>query len=177
MQEDEKIEEYVILEGKEERSWKEKLANFLNGRYFIPVVIVLIATISFSLGRISGLQNKRPPVKIISESSGPARLDGMSGGEVKGVSTDSVSSSAMEVSSSVDFINSSQTSSGQARPPTLEAVGDSGRVVASKNGTKYHYPWCAGAKQISEKNLITFESIESARTAGYTPASNCKGLK
>lgn len=54
---------------------------------------------------------------------------------------------------------------------------NSGQVVASKNGTKYHYPWCAGAKQISDKNKITFNSIEEARQAGYTPASNCKGLK
>jgi hypothetical protein len=50
-------------------------------------------------------------------------------------------------------------------------------VVASKNGTKYHYPWCTGAKQISEKNLIKFSSIAEARAKGYTPASNCKGLK
>lgn len=55
--------------------------------------------------------------------------------------------------------------------------GGNGSVVASKNGTKYHYPWCAGAKQISPKNIITFDSTESARAAGYTPASNCKGLK
>jgi hypothetical protein len=52
-----------------------------------------------------------------------------------------------------------------------------GEVVASKSGKKYHYPWCAGAKQISEKNKITFNTIEGARAAGYTPAANCKGLK
>ncbi len=49
-------------------------------------------------------------------------------------------------------------------------------VVASKSGKKYHFPWCAGAKQIAEKNKITFNSTEEARRAGYTPASNCKGL-
>ena len=40
-----------------------------------------------------------------------------------------------------------------------------------------YYPWCAGAKQISEKNKITFASTEEARAKGYTPAANCKGLK
>lgn len=50
-------------------------------------------------------------------------------------------------------------------------------VVASKSGKKYHFPWCAGAKQIAEKNKITFNSKEEARLAGYTPASNCKGLE
>ncbi len=59
----------------------------------------------------------------------------------------------------------------------LEVKTEGGSVVASKNGTKYHYPWCGGAKQIAEKNKITFNSIEEARKAGYMPAGNCKGLK
>ena len=50
-------------------------------------------------------------------------------------------------------------------------------VVASKKGTKYHYPWCSGAKSIAEENKITFNSPEEARAAGYTAAANCKGLK
>jgi len=54
---------------------------------------------------------------------------------------------------------------------------DGGRLVASRNGTKYHFPWCAGAQQISEANKIWFESAEEARRAGYTPAGNCKGLE
>lgn len=53
----------------------------------------------------------------------------------------------------------------------------SGNVVASKNGTKYHLPWCGGAQRIAKKNLISFDSIEEAQKAGYTPAANCKGLK
>jgi hypothetical protein len=52
-----------------------------------------------------------------------------------------------------------------------------GEVVASKNGTKYHFPWCAGAQQIAEKNKVIFASIQEAKNAGYTPASNCKGLE
>lgn len=58
-----------------------------------------------------------------------------------------------------------------------EQTEDSGIVVASKNGTKYHFPWCSGAQRIAEKNLISFNSIEEARDAGYTPAANCKGLE
>jgi hypothetical protein len=48
--------------------------------------------------------------------------------------------------------------------------------VASKNGAKYHYPWCAGAQSIKEENKIWFSSKEEAEKAGYAPASNCKGL-
>lgn len=52
-----------------------------------------------------------------------------------------------------------------------------GLIVASKNSSKYHYPWCSGGKSISEQNKIYFDSIEEALKAGYTPAKNCKGLK
>jgi len=48
--------------------------------------------------------------------------------------------------------------------------------VASKSGTKYHLPWCGSAGQIKEENKIWFASKEEAEKAGYTPASNCKGI-
>lgn len=48
--------------------------------------------------------------------------------------------------------------------------------VGSKNGTKYHLPWCAGAKQIKEENKVWFSSKTEAEKAGYSPASNCKGI-
>lgn len=48
------------------------------------------------------------------------------------------------------------------------------QVVGSKNGTKYHYSHCPGAKQIVEKNLITFPSASAAEASGYTLATNCK---
>lgn len=48
--------------------------------------------------------------------------------------------------------------------------------VASKTGTKYHLPTCAGAKQIKEENKVWFSTKEEAEAAGYTPATNCKGI-
>lgn len=48
--------------------------------------------------------------------------------------------------------------------------------VASKSGTKYHFPWCSGAQSIKEENKIWFSSKEEAEKAGYKPATNCKGL-
>lgn len=51
-----------------------------------------------------------------------------------------------------------------------------GGYVASKNGSKYHLPWCAGAQAIKEENKVWFESKEAAEAAGYAPAGNCKGL-
>ncbi len=51
-----------------------------------------------------------------------------------------------------------------------------GQVVASKNGTKYYFPWCAGVDRISDANKVWFNSVENAEAKGYSPASNCKGL-
>jgi hypothetical protein len=57
---------------------------------------------------------------------------------------------------------------------TTASSNAEGPVVASKAGAKYHYPWCPGAKTISEKNKITFHNAEEAEKAGYTKANNCK---
>lgn len=48
--------------------------------------------------------------------------------------------------------------------------------VASKNGKKYYFPWCAGVEKIKEENKIWFTSAHEAEQAGYTKAANCKGL-
>lgn len=58
--------------------------------------------------------------------------------------------------------------------PEVENIG--GQYVGSKKGTKYHFPWCGGAAQISEENKIWFDTKEEAEKAGYGPAGNCKGL-
>jgi len=73
---------------------------------------------------------------------------------------------------SARVLNAQKTLDGSNTATTAQ-----GLLVASKNGSKYHYPWCGGGKRISEKNKIWFDSVEDARKAGYTPAGNCKGLE
>lgn len=146
MQEPENIEEYILVED-EKLSWKGKVGIFLDSKYFIVAVIILVAIISFCLGKISGIMEKREEVKINNIT------------EITPIKSESL----QNVQNTASVVNSNSQNSEQ--------------VVASKNGTKYHYPWCAGAKQISEKNKIVFDSIEAARAAGYLPANNCKGLK
>ena len=62
------------------------------------------------------------------------------------------------------------------RPSPKATEGTTGEYVASKNGTKYYLPSCAGADKISEANKIWFVSAAAAAAAGYAPAVNCKGL-
>ncbi len=52
-----------------------------------------------------------------------------------------------------------------------------GLLVASRTGTAYHYPWCAGAAKIIPQNQRWFTSEAEARAAGYIPAKNCLGLQ
>lgn len=50
------------------------------------------------------------------------------------------------------------------------------KVLASRNGTTYYYPWCSGAKRIKEENKIWFLTKEDAEKAGLKQAGNCQGL-
>jgi hypothetical protein len=77
----------------------------------------------------------------------------------------------------VEFAGEGRTAATAVIAAVLPAQETGGKVVGSKNGDKYHFPWCAGAERILEANKIWFDSVDEARKAGYTPASNCKGLK
>jgi hypothetical protein len=117
---------------------------------FIIVAFVLVAVIGFGLGKLSAFETKRPPLIFGHDESLTAQIDDK--GQVQ------------------------TTTGSNTITPNNQTTG-SEVVVASKTGKKYHYPWCAGAKQISEANKITFQTFAEARTAGYGPASNCPGLK
>ena len=103
----------------------------------LAVVIILVALISFGLGRLSKIKEGRALL----------------------------------------MVENTQNDANAQVAPSVSNITADGAVVASKNGTKYHYPWCPGAATIKEENKVTFSTTEEARKAGYQPASNCKGLK
>lgn len=113
---------------------------------FTTVLIVLVAFASFGLGRISMIDH--------------------------GVSSKS------QKSEIISHTLETQTVSVPYQEPNREPGGEvpSGGYVASKNGTKYHLPWCSGAKQMKEENKIWFQTKEEAEAQGYAPAANCKGI-
>lgn len=124
---------------------------------FIVLLILLIGTASFGLGKLSAFEKKKTPISILKtkEAMYATVLDSSQGNYNQGTSnlTDSPENKNTN--------NSSQK----------------GIVVASKSGTKYYYPWCSGVSRIKEENKVWFVSIEDARSAGLTPASGCTGLK
>lgn len=143
----------------QERIQKVKeVKNSLNAKEIYTVLLIFVVGFgSFGLGRLSKLQNFKAPIRIEQSAlilSAPA----LRAGDADVVSLSG--STAIAPASNVSF-----------PPPS------GGQLVASRGGTKYHFPWCSGAQRISGANKIWFNSVEEARKAGYTPASNCKGLK
>ena len=167
------------------------LLERLNTRELYTVLLIIVVGFgSFGLGRLSKLQEGKSPIRIeqasaaVLSSSASAPLQR---GEkrILGASQDleRSSSNAKGVQLRYEGAESSR-GRGDDSPAVsasgslpAEALAKAGQLVASKGGTKYHFPWCSGAQRISEANKIWFNSVEEARKAGYTPASNCKGLK
>ena len=57
------------------------------------------------------------------------------------------------------------------------ALHEGGVYYGSSKTMKYYFPWCTDVKNISQDNFILFKSENDAENAGYSAASNCKGLK
>lgn len=129
----------------------EKFKGFLsNTEYCLTILVIVVSCTSFYLGRLSVSGNVSLSNNVQQEATivkGDAKADGK------------------------QMANSTSTSG-----LLSEKVSPEGGYVASKSGAKYHLPWCGSAKQIKEENKIWFATKEEAEKAGYTPASNCKGI-
>ncbi|MHB1334846.1 MAG: DUF4332 domain-containing protein [Candidatus Humimicrobiaceae bacterium] len=66
---------------------------------------------------------------------------------------------------------SSSTTTSVAETTTTQTSG--GPFVGSKNSDVYHYPDCGSAQTIKPGNLVTFGSVEEAKSAGYRPCKKC----
>ncbi len=127
---------------------KELPREFWNDVFTVSVII-LVSLGSFGLGRLSVLYEspREHETPLEVVESTPDALS-HAPGAVQGVSVEK----------------------------EAEAPASSGAYVASKEGTKYHLPWCSGAQRIKEENKIFFATKTDAEAAGYTPAANCKGI-
>ncbi len=115
--------------------------------FFISIIIILVAFSSFGLGRLSSLEGKKSSITIERNSSFPSVSDEK--GSIKNLSDDKMNT--VKENSPKSF-------------------------VASKSGTKYYLSWCGGVSRIKEENKVWFASEAEAKKAGFSPASNCKGL-
>lgn len=127
--------------------FKHRAKIAFSADFFVAVVIVLVAFSSFGLGRLSSLEGKKSPIIIEKNLSFSPVLDGKN--QIKNLS-DNKTNKTKEIS------------------PKL--------FVASKFGTRYYLSWCGGVSRIKEENKVWFSSEDEAKKAGFSLASNCKGL-
>lgn len=130
---------------------------FHNVEYMLTALIIVVSCLSFYLGRMSVARENIQPLSM------PASI----------VQYNTILENTNATSSKKTTDIGTTTSGTETSLISKEAQG---KYVASKKGTKYHLPWCPGAKQIKEENKLWFDSTEEAEKAGYAKATNCKGL-
>ena len=133
--------------------WQKIKGQFLvrEGAIFLTTIIVLTASLGFGLGRLSRIEEQKPPVRI---------------------EYDATSQVATQ-------INISQGGRREVSKPEAnlgESEAGGGEVVASKSGKTYYLPWCSGVRRIKPANRVSFASPAAAAAAGLSPAKNCPGL-
>jgi len=117
--------------------------------FYTLILILIIASIFFALGRLSAIEDKHTPIKIKYSNESTSTLE---------------TANIFNAVSGMDMSRS-----------LLDTKG--GEVIGSKSGKKYYFPWCGTVKRIKPANQVHFTSAEKARAAGFTPGGNCKGLK
>ena len=131
----------------------QKLKSFLaNDSAFYTVLLLLVAVGSFGLGRQSVQERE-------------------------GIAAPAVGVEALAPAAVAQSVAKTATTSAPLAAAAPLAEPKTAAVVGSKSGKKYHLPDCPGAKRIKPENLLSFETIDAAKAAGYTPAANCPGLK
>ena len=121
--------------------------------FYTLILIVIISSIFFALGRLSALEERKTPIKITypnSDETGAVINASADGGLLQDTNTNGLSTQTTQAG---------------------------GQVVGSKSGKKYYYPWCGTVKMIKPENQVKFASIEEAKAAGFVAGGNCKGLK
>ncbi len=139
-----------------------KKAGILIDRWdvYTACVAVLTGLICLFSGLLWGIHATRPPVRIerfaLEMPEKPKEME----------KTEPATKNAAAAA----------TSSAASIPAPPSKAASAKTYVASKSGTKYHLPTCAGAKSISEANKVWFATKAEAEKAGYSPAGNCKGI-
>lgn len=110
---------------------------------FLGICIILIAIISFNLGKINAL--RQTPIKISEGANIYKTLPNFPAKNLGG-----------------------QAATSKPQPTDLRVV-----VSKNSSSKKFHFSWCSGAKRIKPENQIWFNSAQEAESRGYSLAGNC----
>lgn len=133
----------------------EKIKRFLQSKegkdLLIIAIIILVAFISFFLGRLSkNTPNSQSLIKYANQSA--LALNPSNTGNLEQIKGDNNSLESLSYDG-----------------PNLK----SREYFASKRGKKYYPFGCSAGKSIKEENRIYFADESSAKAKGYTLSSNC----
>ena len=146
----------------------------LNERLFFVALILAASGTAFGIGRISTALKQDRFLTKEGSTVAPANLlvgrEHISASATLDGAGNSQKSVRGEVTPAVPKVHM------QSQRADTENVLSLHNFVASRKGTKYHLPSCAGAQHISSANKIWFATKKEAEQSGYTKASNCKGL-
>ncbi|MEI6494533.1 MAG: hypothetical protein WCO03_00535 [bacterium] len=117
----------------------------------IVLLIILTASLSYGLGRMSKEGDTQVPIALIDCAGSPKKVTLLDGGS-----------------------NGNALVSNQAASVGKVNKVKEGQVFASKNGKKYYYSWCSGGNRIKVANKVFFDTSALAEAAGYTIAAGCK---
>jgi len=116
------------------------------GDIAIAAGFVLVAVISFGIGYLSAPGQTKNPI-VIEE---PQDFSASAGNVL------------------VNIVEDTENASGTVK----EQESEKGLLVASKNGTKYYWPWSSWAKRIKPENEVWFNSETEAQKAGYSKSAD-----
>jgi len=130
----------------------------------LVISIILIALISFGLGRLTAPEIVKEPVTI--EEPLSSQSAAISGQLTSTTTEEILGQENIERQGNTEIASTSSN----------ETSNEKGIIVASKYGKKYHWPWCSWAKKIKPENQVWFKSEAEAQKAGYQPCGAFKKL-
>lgn len=117
------------------------------------ILLLVVASIFFALGRLSSLEEKKSPIRVTYPNASQTSAAGLA-------------------------IPSTTTGIGTTKENTPVVQSEAGgEVIGVKTSKKFYLPWCGVLKRAKPENQVHFASPDLARAAGYVAGGGCKGLK
>jgi len=129
------------------------------------IFTILILFVLVGIVGISGCTSSDNVTPDVNSSS--INNSGSGSNSASSVASNSASGTNSASSSSSSGSSSSKASSSSSSSDT------SGYYVGSSKSDVYHYPSCSSAKRIKSGNLVSFNSVQQAKNAGYRPCKVC----
>lgn len=144
----------------------EKIKQFITSEkgknILIVLIVILVGTGSFQLGRLSKSGDSSSGVKIeYPNGELPAQTESLPANALNALSATESVSNTVRTAPSSNFVAPVKKTTSQ-------------NFFASSRGKKYYPVGCSAGKSLKQENRIYFGTREEAEKAGYTLSALCK---